>query len=250
MSEMQLEEVRVSRYPLTSSPMLPTQALDVAMPKAPSLPIDERAVSPMKRVLDVAGSLFGLIVLSPLFLTVAAVVKIESPGSGIFAQERVGRNGRSFKMLKFRTMRVEASCDAHRQHMTKLITQDAACAKGEDGTYKMEQDPRVTRVGRVLRRTSLDELPQLVNVLRGEMSLVGPRPPLDYEVELYSPRHMRRLEVLPGMTGLWQVSGRTRLDFEQMVDLDLQYIENWSIRLDLRILWRTVFVVLTREGAW
>ncbi len=142
------------------------------------------------------------------------------------------------------------SSDIHRKYVRRLIRQGSTDLKGESGAFKIENDPRVTRLGRILRRTSIDELPQLLNVLRGEMSLVGPRPPLGYEVELYTPHHLRRLEVLPGITGLWQVSGRTETTFEEMVDLDIAYVDNWSLWLDAKVLARTVGVVLSRRGAW
>ncbi len=147
---------------------------------------------------------------------------------------------------------METGCDPaiHREHVTKLILGAVGDeARSADGTFKLDSDPRVTRSGRFLRRSSIDELPQLLNVLKGEMSLVGPRPPLPYEVQVYSPRHMRRLEVLPGITGLWQVSGRTRLSFEEMVDLDIAYADSWSLAMDLRILLQTVSAVVGREGA-
>lgn len=203
-----------------------------------------------KRALDVCGAIFGLAVLSPLLAAVWVAVRLTSPGRAIFVQTRIGRDGRPLQMFKFRTMYQGNSSDAHRKYVTTLIAKGPAGLQGESGAYKIENDPRVTAVGRFMRRMSIDELPQLVNVLRGEMSLVGPRPPLGYEVELYTARHMRRLEVTPGMTGLWQVSGRTRLSFEQMIDLDLEYVDHWSLWLDLKILLRTVSVVLGREGAW
>jgi lipopolysaccharide/colanic/teichoic acid biosynthesis glycosyltransferase len=138
----------------------------------------------------------------------------------------------------------------HRRYVTKLITEGSCELAGDTGSFKIEQDPRVTRLGRILRRTSLDELPQLINVFKGEMSLVGPRPPLDYEGALYSARAMGRLECVPGMTGLWQVSGRCERTFDEMIDLDLEYKDNWSLGLDLKILALTIPVVFGRKGAW
>lgn len=209
-----------------------------------------RATPLAKRALDIFGAVVGLVLLAPLFAAVCALIKLDSHGPCVYVQKRVGRDGRPIRMLKFRTMYDGNSSDIHRKYVTSLIARGPANLEGQNGSYKLEDDPRITRVGRVLRRTSIDELPQLINVLRGEMSLVGPRPPLDYEVELYAPRHRRRLEVLPGMTGLWQVSGRNRLCFEEMIDLDLAYVDGWSFWFDLRILWRTVGVVLGRQGAW
>lgn len=203
-----------------------------------------------KRALDVTASAVGLVLLSPVLLVVAIAVRVDSSGPAIFAQRRLGKNGRPFTFYKFRSMCDGCDSDMHRSYVSRLIKSQSEELKGASGSYKLDRDPRITRVGRILRRTSLDELPQLYNVLRGEMSLVGPRPPLAYEVELYTARHMRRLEATPGMSGLWQVSGRTNTTFEQMVDLDLAYIDNWSLALDLEILLRTISVVLDRGGAW
>lgn len=204
----------------------------------------------VKRIFDAVSSALGLLVLSPLLLLIAAAVKLDSNGPVLFSQERVGKGGALFKMYKFRSMTTGCDPAVHREHVTKLILgQTGDEARGADGSFKLDADPRVTRVGRVLRKTSLDELPQLINVLKGEMSLVGPRPPLVYEFECYEPRHARRLSVLPGITGLWQVSGRTRLSFEEMVDLDVRYAQTWSIWLDLWILARTLPAVLSTRGA-
>lgn len=203
-----------------------------------------------KRVFDLTVAAVGLVVLSPLLLLVAIAVRLDSEGPALFRQERVGKGGRTFTFYKFRTMRTDASADAHRAYVTALIKEETEDLRGDNGSYKLEGDSRITKLGRVLRRTSIDELPQLVNVVRGEMSLVGPRPPIGYEVELYGPRERRRLDVIPGITGLWQVSGRCKTTYQQMVDLDLHYIESWSFLLDMRILVRTARVVLGREGAW
>jgi lipopolysaccharide/colanic/teichoic acid biosynthesis glycosyltransferase len=186
---------------------------------------------------------------SPFLALTALAIRLDSPGPALFRQARVGRGGRPFTMLKFRTMRQDCDAGRHRAYVEAYIAEGGEALRNADGDYKLERDPRITRVGRVLRATSLDELPQLINVLRGEMSLVGPRPPLAYEVDLYTPRHARRLTVPPGMTGLWQVSGRNRTTFEQMIDLDLAYIERRCLALDLWILVRTVSVVLAAKGA-
>ena len=200
----------------------------------------------MKRAMDIAISASALAALSPVMLFVALAIKLDSKGPVFFIQERVGLNGRTFRMFKFRSMRTDASEDLHKEYLQQLIQAKGVLADGEDseGLYKIQEDPRVTRVGRVIRPTSLDELPQLFNVLRGEMSLVGPRPPIQYEVDEYQQWHQRRLHIRPGLTGLWQVSGRNRLQFDQMVQLDIAYIEQWSLWLDLRILLKTIPVVL------
>jgi lipopolysaccharide/colanic/teichoic acid biosynthesis glycosyltransferase len=168
----------------------------------------------------------------------------------IYRQERVGENGRPFTMLKFRSMYDNASTALHRAHVAQIIRGNAApTAANGKGSAKLRHDPRVTRVGRILRRTSLDELPQLWNVLRGEMSLVGPRPPLPYEVELYQEWHRQRLQALPGMTGLWQVQGRNRVRFDEMVRMDLEYIRRQSLWLDLVILLKTPWAMFNGRGA-
>jgi len=199
-----------------------------------------------KRVLDVVCALVLLAVLAPVLLVVAVLVRIDSPGPIIFHQQRIGVGGRPFVMYKFRTMQVQSDVRLHQVYYADLIK---GSAQPRNGLFKLTDDPRVTRVGHILRRFSLDELPQLVNIVRGDMSLVGPRPPLPYEVDLYGPRDRLRLEVLPGLTGLWQVSGRSRLGFQEMIELDLAYIEQWSIWLDLWIMLRTPLVVLGGSDA-
>jgi exopolysaccharide biosynthesis polyprenyl glycosylphosphotransferase len=195
----------------------------------------------LKRTVDVIVSLGGLILLFPLFLLLAIIIKMDSQGPVLFAQIRVGKDERLFSCFKFRSM--YAGADEEKE---KLLDRNEA-----DGPiFKMREDPRITTVGRLLRRLSLDELPQLLNVLMGHMSLVGPRPAPPSEVQRYQPWHKRRLEVAPGLTGLWQVSGRSELTFDEMVLLDLYYIENWSPLLDLQIMARTVPKVLTGEGAY
>ncbi len=205
-----------------------------------------------KRLFDVTISALALVVLAPLMAAIAVAVRLDSPGPILYRQERVGENGRPFVMLKFRSMRVDADPALHMAHVAKLIGGNLRLnepGNGSGETLKMRNDPRITRVGRVLRKLSLDELPQLVNVLRGEMSLVGPRPPLPYEVALYRDWHRRRLEALPGITGLWQVEARNRVSFDEMVRLDLRYIEEQSFWLDLKILARTPLAVLSGRGA-
>lgn len=195
----------------------------------------------LKRAVDVLASSLGIIVLSPLFALLSVAVWTSSPGPILFRQERTGRRGRSFRLLKFRTMVVDAE-----ERRDALLGLNQASGP----LFKIDHDPRVTRVGRVLRRWSLDELPQLFNVLAGDMSLVGPRPPLPKEVAEYEEWHFDRLEVRPGMTGLWQVSGRAELTFDDYVRLDLFYIENWSLASDLFLLLKTVPAVFHGRGSY
>jgi lipopolysaccharide/colanic/teichoic acid biosynthesis glycosyltransferase len=211
-----------------------------------------------KRALDLAGAGIGLVVTSPVMLGVALAIRTQSKGPVLFRQQRIGLGGRPFKLYKFRTMHATADEDAHRRYVRTLIRGEApadpASAEGPIATDEatngatwvpIETDPRVTGVGRLLRRTHLDELPQLLNVLRGEMSLVGPRPPIPYEVELYEPWHLRRLSVLPGLTGLWQVRAWGKLSFDEGVALDLEYIEQRSFMGDIGIILRTFWQILT-----
>ena len=196
----------------------------------------------VKWALDVVGATVGLIVLSPLFALLAVLVKLDSPGPVFFRQSRVGRGGRFFEIIKFRTMRTGAA-----EQRDDLSAQNMYA---DQRIFKIPRDPRITRSGRWMRRASLDELPQLINVLRGEMSLVGPRPPLPSEVALYEVHHYARFDVKPGMTGPWQVSGRNDVaDFEQVISLETEYIRRWSVAQDLWILCRTVPAVLARRGA-
>jgi lipopolysaccharide/colanic/teichoic acid biosynthesis glycosyltransferase len=199
----------------------------------------------VKRLLDVAGSLAGLVLLAPLLLVVWALVRATSPGPALFRQTRVGAGGRSFSMLKFRSMYRDSDETPHREYILRLMHGQVDAA---DGLYKLSGDLRVTRVGAVLRRLSLDELPQLVNVLRGDMSLVGPRPVLPWEVELLPAWAAPRFSVRPGITGLWQVSGRNRLTMLEAVAIDVEYVRTRSCWLDLWILARTVPAVLGRGG--
>ena len=196
--------------------------------------------------MDVVLALAALIVSLPILVLALVAVKCDSPGPAFFRQTRVGANGQRFRLIKVRTM-LHGNDDAgHRAYMAALM---AGTAEQRGGMYKLVDDPRVTRVGRLLRRFSIDELPQLWNVLRGEMSVVGPRPPLVSEVELYGARAWERLRVKPGITGLWQVSGRCRLSFEQMVELDVEYWQRWTLGLDLVILLKTPGAVLSGAGA-
>ncbi len=200
-----------------------------------------------KRVIDVLISGVSLVALSPLFAVIALAIKATSDGPVLFKQERIGRDEVPFELYKFRTM-VTDNCDAeHRAFVTAQI-EGTAVADTTDGAFKLD-DPRVTKVGGFLRRFSIDELPQLANVFNGTMSLVGPRPSLDWEIELYQDEHRRRAAAVPGCSGLWQVSGRNRLSTNEMLDLDLEYVDNWTLKRDLSILLRTLPAVLRGDGA-
>jgi exopolysaccharide biosynthesis polyprenyl glycosylphosphotransferase len=203
-----------------------------------------------KRAMDLLGSLAAVAIFSPVFLVIATAVRLSSKGPILFRQQRIGQYGQRFTFMKFRSMYVNNNSDIHKEYVRKLIA-GKADQNGRDGVFKITDDPRVTPVGKFLRRTSLDELPQFFNVLFGDMSLVGPRPPLPYEVEAYDVWHRRRLlEARPGITGLWQVNGRSRTKFDDMVRLDLQYARKQSLWLDLKILVRTPAAVLSGDGAY
>jgi len=204
----------------------------------------------IKRAFDLIVSALAILILLPLWLLIALAIKLDSKGSIFYTQERVGMDGRLFLLYKFRTMKADADPEIHKEYQKAFIEGRAEANLGDASkpTYKLLADPRVTRVGKWLRRTSLDEVPQLLNVVMSDMSIVGPRPPIAYEVEAYALWHRKRLDMKPGLTGLWQVSGRNRLPFEEMVRLDLYYIENWSLLLDVKIVLRTVFVMAGREG--
>ncbi|MBK8166243.1 MAG: sugar transferase [bacterium] len=207
----------------------------------------------LKRALDVVLAGLALLAVSPLFLLFAMLIKRSSPGPVFFAQERLGRDGRPFKFYKFRSMVHNSDDTIHRQFAAMFIAGDeSGCAASNSGekVFKLKRDPRITPIGAFLRRTSLDELPQLINIVKGEMSLVGPRPPIAYEIENYQPWHMERLKAVPGLTGLWQVSGRSSVSFDDMVRLDIRYINEWSFRRDLAIIAKTVPVVLRGTGGY
>jgi lipopolysaccharide/colanic/teichoic acid biosynthesis glycosyltransferase len=213
-----------------------------------------RSLLGIKRLMDILGSTLALILCTPLFLVIALAIKASSRGPVFFRQQRVGQYGRCFTFLKFRSMHIGNDHSVHKEYVTKLIAgqaeREASSGKGE-GVYKLTNDRRVTRVGRFLRKTSLDELPQLLNVLGGRMSLVGPRPPIPYEVAAYETWHRRRvLEVKPGITGSWQVNGRSSVRFDEMVRLDLQYARSWSLWTDINILLRTPRAVFRGGGAY
>lgn len=206
-----------------------------------------------KRCFDVFGSLVGLALFSPLMVLTAIAIKVSSAGPVIFKQTRLGHRGRRFPFYKFRSMHVENDDRCHREFMAGLIEGNhEALNQGDEKQpcFKIKNDDRITPVGRIIRRLSIDELPQFFNVLKGDMSLVGPRPPIPYEMEKYKPWHLRRiLEIKPGITGLWQVNGRSRISFDEMVRLDLRYLMNWSFWLDIKILFKTVKAVVETQGA-
>ena len=207
-----------------------------------------------KRVMDILGSVCALIVCSPLFVALSILIKLTSKGPILFRQERIGRYGTVFQFLKFRSMRVSNDPSIHREYVKKFIAGQTGSgpARGErEAVYKITNDPRVTWIGKIMRRTSMDELPQFWNVLKGEMSLVGPRPPISYELETYDIWHRRRLlEAKPGITGLWQVEGRSKTTFDEMVRLDLRYSKTWSPLLDIKILLQTPRAVFSGDGAY
>jgi lipopolysaccharide/colanic/teichoic acid biosynthesis glycosyltransferase len=215
---------------------------DVLVGDRPTSSTVARSISrAVKRGIDVVGSALGLLLISPLLLVLAVLVVLDSSGPAFYRQTRAGRHGRPFSMVKFRTM--------HRDAGEKLAALKAA-HQLDGPLFKLEDDPRVTRVGRTLRRFSLDELPQLWNVLRGDMSLVGPRPGLPCEVDDYCDKAVRRLEVSPGMTGAWQVGGRSTLGWQEGLDLDLHYVDHWSLAYDIRILVKTAGAVVRPVGAY
>ena len=227
-------------------------------PEAHPLFIDEFKASRrdgyrLKRALDIVGALAAILLFSPVMLVTALAVALSSRGPIIFRQKRLGRAGVPFTFYKFRSMRCNNDDSIHRKYVQSLIKGEHEKINQQsaaDPLYKLKADPRVTKVGHFIRKTSIDELPQLFNVLKGEMSLVGPRPPLPYEAENYRSWHLRRvLDIKPGITGLWQVEGRSKVSFDDMVRLDLRYIRSCSLSQDLRILAKTVYVVLTCDGA-
>jgi lipopolysaccharide/colanic/teichoic acid biosynthesis glycosyltransferase len=206
------------------------------------------STSKQYRVCDVVLSSVIFVVLSPLMLLIAVAVRLSSPGPALFRQTRVGFNGEPFELLKFRTMKENSDDAVHRLYVTKLLM-GLEPEEGINGIYKLERDPRVTSVGRILRRLSLDELPQLINVLRADMSLVGPRPALSWEVELFDPIYAARFLVKPGMTGLWQVSGRNTVSVSKGLDLDVEFVRRQSLWLYILILLKTIPTIVMGNGA-
>ncbi len=213
-----------------------------------------RTVLLVKRIVDIAGGITMLILCAPLFLVIALAIKLSSSGPVFFRQQRVGRYGKTFTFLKFRSMYVDNDPTVHREFVTNLIVSKPASGGGNDngsGVFKIKDDKRITRVGKLLRRTSMDELPQFLNVLKGDMSLVGPRPPIPYELAAYQTWHRQRLlGVKPGITGLWQVLSRSTVEFDEMVRLDLRYASTWTPWLDFKIMLRTPLAVIRGTGAY
>ena len=251
----QINEIRLSFhiFPEASETGLPGGPPDASL--YPEMESDDAkgSLRVVKRFMDIAGSAAGLIVISPLLVGIAIAIKLTSRGSVLFRQERIGERGRRFTFFKFRSMYTMNDPAIHQEYVRRLIAGTAGAEQNGDGgqVYKLTNDPRVTAVGRFLRRTSLDEFPQLINVLRGDMSLVGPRPPVPYEFECYDIWHRRRVQsVKPGITGMWQVGGRSRVKFDEMVRLDLEYARSWSPWLDVKILLRTPRAVLSGDGAY
>ena len=207
----------------------------------------------VKRLIDVIASLLVIVGGFPFYLAIALLIKLTSRGPVFFSQERVGKDGEGFTLFKFRTMRLHSDDGIHREFTRRFIEgrlANSAVDEPSSCVYKLKDDPRVTSVGFFLRKTSLDEFPQFLNVLRGEMTIVGPRPPLSYEIEHYQDWHKLRLAVKPGLTGLWQVSGRSLVPFNEMVLLDLYYIEHWSLLLDFKIMLRTIPVMFFGSGGF
>jgi exopolysaccharide biosynthesis polyprenyl glycosylphosphotransferase len=221
---MQIANVSGFDYPLLNLRRTPTSEARLAV----------------KRLLDFTGGMIGLILASPVMLAAAIAIKLDSKGPVIFKQVRAGRNGRKFTMYKFRSMVADAEeLKARIAHLNEM----------GGPVFKIKKDPRITKIGAFIRKTSIDELPQLFNIIAGDMSIVGPRPALPSEVAQYAPWQRRRLSVKPGLTGLWQVSGRNQVDFDEWMQLDLEYIDSWSLWLDIKIILKTVPVVLLRKGA-
>lgn len=239
---------RLSRYtPRASAPAKPGAA-SVRLPAEAEPPLTAWARAG-KPVFDLVVALLCLLIVSPLLVAVAVLVRLTTPGPAMFRQTRIGRDNRPFVLYKFRSMYAGSADDVHRQYVRKLLTQDQPPPGGQKGLYKLEDDPRITPFGRFLRRTSIDELPQLLNVIRGDMSLVGPRPALPWEVEMIGEARGQRFLVRPGLTGLWQVSGRNTLTMRQGLELDIEYVRRQSFAFDLIILVKTVPVVLSTRGA-
>jgi lipopolysaccharide/colanic/teichoic acid biosynthesis glycosyltransferase len=204
----------------------------------------------LKRAVDIIGSTVGIVLFSPIFVLIAMLIKLTSKGPVFFKQNRVGYNGQTFKMLKFRSMAANNSALLHRQFMKDFIKNQGSVT-GETKIFKLVRDPRVTSIGRIIRKTSLDEIPQFFNVLFGDMSLVGPRPAIPYETEEYEAWHKRRfLGVKPGITGFWQVYGRSTTNFDTMIRMDIHYVRNWTPMMDLILLFKTPFTLFTSKGAY
>ncbi len=259
LTSAELKSIRVAfhRFPDHGKPIRPGgPAKFTFYPDFPHKERSKRNGLMVKRIIDIIGSIGGILIFLPFFIIIPIFIRLTSRGPVLFRQERVGQYEKKFTFLKFRSMYVNNDESVHRQYVQDLIAKKASAAEpGKNGAvqkvFKITNDKRVTRIGKILRKTSLDELPQFINVLRGDMSLAGPRPPIPYELEKYDAWHLRRvLEVKPGITGLWQVIGRSSTTFDEMVRLDLQYASNWSIWLDIKILMKTPFAVFGGKGAY
>ena len=246
-----VKHIRISAHLFPKNTNLDTGVTDLALyPDLPHQYPARKTAHVLKRLIDIGGSLFLLCLLAPILPLIALVIKVTSKGPVIFRQARVGQQGKLFSFWKFRSMYIGSDATIHKEYVTSFISRRQPASEAK-AIYKIIDDPRITPVGRFLRKTSLDELPQLWNVLHGDMSLVGTRPPLPYEFECYATWHRRRiLEVKPGITGLWQVKGRSRISFNDMVRLDLRYVQQWSIWLDVKILLQTPKAVMTGGGAY
>ena len=244
-------QVFPEEFPKSTAKEGPKQktALPVAMKKK-----EDQRLCTTKRLIDVIGSVIAIVVLAPVLAGIAVWVKMSSNGPVLFRQERVGLGGKTFMLLKFRSMYTENDPTIHKEFVKNFISGgkngNSTAGASSDGTYKIKGDPRVTPVGRILRKTSLDELPQFMNVVKGDMSLVGPRPPIIYEYEDYDLWHRRRVtDMKPGITGLWQVTGRSVTTFDEMVRTDIKYIREWSLWLDIKIILKTPLVMIKGDGA-
>jgi len=205
----------------------------------------------IKGIMSRLAAIVMIIILSPILLLISAAIRLDSPGNPLFAQKRVGEKGRNFTAYKFRTMRINNDDSAYRLYLEQYILQNAPYKIKNNGepVFKLVDDPRITRIGALLRKSNLDELPQLLNIIKGEMVFIGPRPDIPFSVSMYRDWHYRRLEIKPGITGLWQVAHRKNLNFDDMVRLDIQYIEQQSLPLDLKILLMTVKTIFTGDGS-
>jgi exopolysaccharide biosynthesis polyprenyl glycosylphosphotransferase len=254
-----IDKCKATHLPVT----LTSELLDVVCQHSPvgkidgipAVTIQPRGYSEVslvvKRFIDLVVGCIGFLLATPILAVTALLIKLDSPGPIFFRQKRLGRNGRPFTIYKLRTMVDHQDDDIHRQYSKDFIANNRIAGKASNGDelFKLENDPRVTRVGKYLRKLSIDELPQLINVIRGAMSLVGPRPPLPYEAELYKDWHNKRLQVKPGITGLWQVTARSTVGFDDMVMLDLYYVEHWSLLFDFQLMLKTIPAAFSGKGA-
>jgi lipopolysaccharide/colanic/teichoic acid biosynthesis glycosyltransferase len=258
LSEEQINVIRISfhRFPDEGKPNKPGKPENFTF--YPDYPKQERSrknALKIKRIIDVVGSIAGILIFFPFFILIPICIKLTSRGPVLFRQERVGQYEKNFIFLKFRSMHAGNNENVHKEFVYNLICEKTPCDTKNNGSgkkvFKITNDTRVTPFGKILRKSSLDELPQLFNVLKGEMSLAGPRPPIPYELDKYDSWHRRRvLEIKPGITGLWQVMGRSSTTFNEMVRLDLQYATNWSLWLDIKILLKTPWAIVAGKGAY